>query len=33
LVESGVETKLHSPMLLPDYRSEAVRQRSLGHLL
>jgi len=33
LEQAGIETTHQSPMLLPDYRAEAVRTRSLGRLI
>jgi succinate dehydrogenase/fumarate reductase flavoprotein subunit len=33
LIKNGIDTGKRSPMLLPDYRSEAIRERSLGILL
>ncbi len=33
LADAGIETDLQSPMLLPDYRSKSVLERSLGRFV
>ncbi len=33
LIDAGIETDIQSPMLLPDYRSKSVLERSLGRFL